>query len=66
MKKNKEKTPNSIRAIKYTLLALSLLLYFGAHCYEFASFVFLGYMFFTDWAWTKLFEGSSSKSSFLD
>ncbi len=67
MEKTKEKTPNSVRVLKYSLLTLSLGLYFGAECYEAASFCFLGYMFFTEWAWTKIFDYSSSKkSSFLD
>ncbi len=50
----KEKTATSVLICKYSLLSISLVLYFLFNWYESAGCAFLGYMFFTDWAWETI------------
>ena len=56
MEEKKEKTPLVWSIIKYSLLGISLYLYFGCGFYSAALSVFGAYMWFTDWAWTRIFE----------
>ncbi len=55
----KEETATSVKVVRYSFLALALILYFAFHCYEGGFFAFLGYMFFSDWAAEPLFTTRS-------
>lgn len=52
----KEKTPRSVLICRYTLLAMSVGLYFGLGWIDGAVTAFIGYMFFSDWAWEPLWS----------
>jgi hypothetical protein len=55
----KEKTSTSVLVCRYSLLSLSLGLYFVLNWYDAAIYAFLGYMFFTDWAWETIIHYKS-------